>query len=136
MAFLKSKGTLLKHEVATVLTTLAQVISIDGPGPEPEETEFDYLDNANAAIPYEPTGRVEGGDVSFEMFLDTALAGHRTLLAKGITPDKEDYSITFANSNVWTFEGIFKGCRPTVDLASGVKASCSIKLTGIPTYPA
>ena len=135
MTILKCKGTKLQSEVATVLTDIAQLLSIEGPDSEVESFEADTLDNADAGIPMKPTGRVGGGSVSFEMFLDPALAGHQALLAKITTPVSDSWSLIFSDTTAWPFEGIFKSLSPTVDLADGLKASGSVELDGIVTYP-
>jgi hypothetical protein len=135
MTILKCKGTKLQHEVATVLTDIAQLISLDGPDAEVETFEADTLDNANAGIPMKPTGRSAGGSVSFEMFLDPALAGHQLLTDRITTPVSDSWAIVFSDATAWPFEGILKSLSPTVDLADGLKASGEVELDGIVTYP-
>ncbi|MCH7700664.1 MAG: hypothetical protein IID37_03150 [Planctomycetes bacterium] len=71
------KGTVLQESIATVFTAIAQIISLDLPEAETETVEADTLDNANAGIPYEATGRTEGGSVSGELYFDPTLAGHQ-----------------------------------------------------------
>lgn len=136
MSFVKCKGTALQAEVATVLTDVAQIISFDGPGEEPETTEFDTLDNPDRGIPYEATGRSEGGTVDGELFLDPALASHKNLLDKLEAPAVEDYKVIYADTTEWAFEGIFTNLRPSVELSRGLQASFSIKVNKTPTYPA
>jgi hypothetical protein len=136
MSIIISKGTSIKAEVASVLTAVAQVVSFSGPGSDPETFEADYLDNTDPGIPHKPTGRVEGGSLEFEIWLDPSLAGHKSLAAKSAAPAVETYSLTFSDATVWPFNGIFKGPNPTGALADGIKASCSVKLDGMVTYPA
>lgn len=136
MSVIKCKGTAIEAEVSSVLTPLAQVLSFSGPGPEVETFEADYLDNSSAGIPYLPTGRVEGNSFDFEIWLDPSLAGHKNLLAKYAAAAVESYNLIFSDATEWPFNGIFLSCNPSGALADGLKASCSVKLDGIPTYPA
>lgn len=135
MTVLKCKGTNLQHEIASTLTTIAQVLSIDGPDPEVETFEADTLDNSGAGIPMKPTGRVSGGTVSFELFFDPALAGHQDLTDQITTPASTNWAIVFSDATSWEFAGVFKGLSPAVDLADGLKASGEIELDGIVSYP-
>lgn len=137
MAFVKCKGTVLKQSIASVLTAVAQVVSLDLPEMESETYENDTLDNASAGIPYAPTGRTEGGKCSGELFLDPALAGHKALLALLTTPAACNWSVTFADTGatVWTFAGAGFSLGGTVALKEGLKGKFSIKLSGLPTFP-
>ncbi len=137
MAKVKCKGTVLKREIGSTLTAVAQVIGIDLPDMESQTYDSDTLDNASAGIPYESTGRTEGGSAGFDLFLDPALAGHTGLLALLTTPAEQDWSITFADTGatVWTFTGAGFGFGGTVALGDGLKAKCKIKLDGLPAFP-
>jgi hypothetical protein len=125
----------------TVYSTVAQVIGLDLPDMEAETFEADTLDNANAEIPHKGTGRSEGGSVGFELFLDPALAGHQALLTLITTPpaigSEESWKIVFADAGAseWSFSGAGISLGGTVALNDGLKASGSIKLDGLPTFP-
>ena len=138
MAKVKCKGTVLNQTIATVLTAIAQVISLDGPGMESETYEADTLDNSDAGIPYKPTGRSEGGSLGFDVFFDPALAGHLNLLDLLTRPATETWQIIFADSGTseWDFDSAGLSFSPTVALGDGLKASCSLKLDGLPSFPA
>lgn len=137
MAKIKSKGTSLKQEIATVYVAVAQVISMDLPEAESETYEADTLDNATAGIPHEPTGRTEGGSHGFELFYDPVLSGHQSLLALLTTPAAQNWKTVFADAGTseWAFAGAGFSMGGAVALGDGLKASASIKLNGIPTYP-
>ena len=130
------KGTALETEIATVFTPVGQIISMDGPGPDVETYEADYLDQPNAGIPKKPTGRADGGSLNFQIFLDPALASHKDLLSLQAAPTVRNWKQIFSDAVEWAFAGTFKGLSPAVDLADGLKADCSIELDGLPTYPA
>jgi hypothetical protein len=137
MAICKCKGAALKQTIATVLTAVAQIISLDGPEQEAESFEADTLDNADAGIPYKPTGRTEGGSLSGEMFFDPALLGHQHMLDLLTDPQSEAWTLTFADTagTIWPFNGAGLSFSPTQALPDGLKASFSIKLDGMVTLP-
>lgn len=147
MAILHCKGTTLKREISSVMTAVAQVISMDLPEAEAETFEADHLGNTDAGILYLPTGRTEGGEFGCELFLDPALSGH-----KQYTADLEDpwtrlnpsaagvgvpHSVTFTDSTptVWTFNVVGVTLGATVALNDGLKANLTLKLNGTVNYP-
>lgn len=136
MAKVKVKGTVLKESIASTLTAVAQVISLEHSGAETETVEADTLDNATAGIPYEPTGRTEGGTVDGEMFFDPALAGHQQFTDHLITPADVAYSLTFADtgSTAWAFTAAGVGFDVSLSPGDLVKASFSLKVDGLITY--
>jgi hypothetical protein len=131
------KGTVLKQTITAVLVPVAQVISLDHSGMESETYESDTLDNALAGIPHAPTGRSEGGSVAGELFLDPALAGHKSLLDLITTPATCVWNIVFADTGhtAWPFTGAGLGFDTTVALKEGLKGKFKIKLSGLPTFP-
>jgi len=137
MAKIKSKGTTLKQEIASTLTTVAQLISLTLPECESETYESDTLDNTDAGIPYDPTGRSEGGSASAELFYDPALSGHQSLLSVITTPATTGWSITFADTaaSTWIFDGAGLSFGGTAAMNGGLKGSVGIKLDGLPTFP-
>lgn len=136
MAKLKGKGTVLQQQLGTVMTAVAQIISIEASGMESETYESDTLDNSNAGIPYDATGRTEGGSISGEMFYDPALAGHKALLVLLTTPADETWKLIFSDTTEWSFTGAGFSYSVNVVLNDGVKANFGIKLDGLPTFPA
>lgn len=135
MSKLKCKGTILQQQLATTYTAVAQIISLDLPDMESETYEADTLDNTDAGIPYESTGRTEPGSLSGELFYDPALAGHQALLALLTTPADELWKIIFVDTEEWTFTGAGFSFGGTVALNDGLKGSFGIKLDGLPTFP-
>jgi hypothetical protein len=135
MAKHQCKGTVIAQDVATTYLAVAQVISIDLPDMESETYDAGTLD-AGTGIPYEPTGRTEGGSMSGELFYDPGLAGHIELTTLLTTPAKNNWRISFTNTGTarWTFSGAGLGMGGTVALNDGLKANFSVKLDGIPTF--
>lgn len=137
MAKIKCKGTSLSQTISAAYVAVAQIIDLELPTAESETFESDTLDNTDAGIPYDPTGRSEGGSCSGNLFYDPALAGHKNLTELIRVPAKETWKITFADtgSSTWTFSGAGFSLGGAVALNDGLKANFSIKLDGIPTYP-
>jgi hypothetical protein len=137
MAKVKCKGTKLQRTIASVLTDVAQLIDFNWSGCESETYEADTLDNTDAGIPYESTGRTEGGSVAGNLFFDPALAGHQGLTRLLDTPQEEAWNITFVDTGTtdWPFTGAGFGMGLTVALSDGLKASFTIKLSKLPTFP-
>lgn len=137
MTKIACKGTALQQYLGTTFTTVAQVITLELPNAETETFECDTLDNTSAGIPHQTTERTEGGSCSGDLFLDPVLAGHITLTDLLTTPAEEEWQIIFSDaaSTEWPFTGAGFSLGGSIALADGIKASFSIKLDGIPTYP-
>lgn len=137
MAKVKCKGTKLQQEISTVLTDVAQVISLEHSGAESETYDSTTLDTPTAFKEYAPTGYSEGGSVDGELFYDPALAGHQALTDLLATPAKQDWAIVFADSGAtdmpFTGAGISFGYA--VDMGDGLKGSFSLKVDGDPGFP-
>lgn len=136
MAKVICKGTALQQDLASTLTTIAQMVSIDGPPADVETFESTGLDSS-AGKEFDVTGYVEGGEVGFELFFDPALAGHQNLTDLITTPVVEAWAIDFADVGLttWTFNGILRSFSPAVNMRDGLKASGRIQLDGIVSYP-
>jgi len=140
MAKVICKGTIIKHTVSSSLVAVAQVISIDHSGAEVQTFENKTLDGG-AAIPHTPTGYSEGGSVDFEIFMDPVLAGHQSITDRVTAPELSAadrlWQISFADAAVTTanFTMAGTGYGWTVDMDDGLKASISLKLDGLMTYP-
>ena len=137
MAKVRCKGTKLQQELAMVFTDVAQVISLNYTGAASETYEADTLDNADAGIPYEPTGRSEGGSVDGELFYDPDLAGHQAVTDLITTPAKQNWKVIFADSGAtempFTSAGV--GFDVAVVTNDGLKGSFSLKVDKLPTLP-
>lgn len=132
------KGTVTKMEIATVLTAVAQVISIDLPEMKMETFESDSLDNTDAGIPHTATGRTDRGELGMELFFDPALAGHAAITTwlDDATPDELDWSVVFTSTpaKTWLFANA-PGCSlgGKIVLNDGVKATLKVKLNKLLT---
>lgn len=144
MGLIKSKGAVLNLGIAGASAAVGQMISIDLPEAEVETFEADTLDNANAGIPHKASGRIEGGSVGGELFLDTAAAmspilGFLTNGAANLDPaaDANTASVvmTAGTTNLTcTFNTAGMSLGGTVALNEAVKGNFSAKLDGIPVW--
>lgn len=137
MAKVVSKGTVLQQELSMVFTAVAQVVSLSYSGAESETFECTTLDTVGAGKEYGATGYTEPGSVDFEIFYDPALAGHQALTDLLTTPAEQNWKIIYADTGTtelpFTGAGISWG--NDIQMSDGLKASGSIKLSGLPTYP-
>ena len=136
-----SKGSILKIDVATVLTALSEVMSIDHDGAESETFKYSTLDQSGAGHLYLGNGFSEGGNVNTELFFLPTNSGHQqitdSLTAPATTAATQlDGEITFADTGSTTMPFKIAGFSLGVSISmdDGVKASVGMKLTGLPTY--
>jgi hypothetical protein len=137
MAKIKCKGTKLQQELATILTDVAQVISLEHSGAESETYDSTTLDTVGAFKEYDPTGYSEGGSVDGELFYDPALAGHMSLTDLLTTPAAQNWAVVFADALAtdMPFAGAGFSFGYAVDMGDGLKGSFSIKVDGDPGFP-
>ena len=137
MAKVICKGTVIKQTISMSLTAVAQVISIDHSGAEAETTDVTSLDTSGAGKEYLATGYSEGGSVDFEIFMDPVLSGHQAISDEITTPSEVAWEMTFADTGATTaaFTVAGTGYGWTVDMNDGLKASISLKLDQLMTYP-
>lgn len=135
MAKVKVKGTTLKQTIAMSLTDVAQLTSVSVSGNENETVDSDTLDNASSGIPYESTGRTEGGSVDFEGLYDPALAGHQAITDLLTTAADTVWNIVWADTTVHAFTSA--GVGFDVDAQQGALLQCSgsLKVDGLATWP-
>lgn len=144
MAVLKCKGTALQIASGTTYSSVAQITEMGIDGAQTETAEVRTLDG-NAGIPYISTGYVEGGNVTFGLLYDPALAGHQTvtdlitsahLLTTG-AQNTQQWKVVFANtaSTEMTFTSAGIGASVTVDPTNALRASLTLKADGCPAFP-
>lgn len=137
MAKVACKGTVLQQELSMVFTAVAQIVSLGQSGAESETFDCTTLDTSGAGKEYGQTGYTEPGSVDFELFYDPALAGHQAMTDLLTTPAEQNWKIIFADTGVteYPFTGAGIGFDVAVDMNDGLKASGSIKLNGLGTWP-
>lgn len=131
-----SKGTALQLSIASVFTTIVQVMEITGPGAKPETFDATALDSG-VGREKKPTGYADGGTVTFSLFFDPVAATHQALTDLITAPVVSSWKVIWSDaaSTEWPFSGTLSGFEPNAALEDGLKADGEITLDGIPTYP-
>ena len=129
-------GTALKHGIAAVYTTIAQVISLDGPSREVGTRETTTL--SSTAKTYAPT-IPDSGEVSGQLAYDPKGTSHTILegLIKTPVADQE-WEIAFADATngptMAQFLGILTKFAPTgIEVEANLLADFTIKVSGLVT---
>lgn len=137
MAKVRTKGTIIKQTISSVLTAVAQVISIEHSGAKVETYDATTLDTSGAGREKKATGYADGGNISMELFLDPALSGHQAITDDITTPTERAWQITFADSSTTTmnFTVAGTGFGFSVQQADGLKANVDLELNQLATYP-
>ena len=135
MAKVKCKGTLLKLEVASVLTTVSQLISVKPPASRSLSFDASTLDTSGAGMEKALTGWAEADDFEAEIFWDPDLAVHDAINTDIATPAETTWQILFVNTGASTLDFVCAGLEisPAVDMADGLKASIKGELDQLPT---
>ena len=135
MAQLKCKGTILQLDVATVYTTIAQVISLTPPSIKSLEYDATTMDQAGVGTAFELTGYAESDGFEAEIFWDPALSIHDTVENNITTPAKTDWRIELTDSGPtqidWSTASLeIKGAVAMLD---GLKATIKGGVDGLAT---
>ena len=135
MAKVKCKGTVLKQDIASVLTAVAQITEIGLSGAQSETWDSTTLDGGVGKTKSQ-TGYSEGGTCDLKLFYDPALAGHQSLTDDITTPAERDYSIVFADTGATesTFSAAGISFGVTVAMSDGLSADVSLEITGLVNY--
>ena len=142
MAKIPSRGTVLKTDISSVLTAVAQLTDISVNGIEVETFDGSTVDQALPGKIYCPTGYVESGEIAITGFMDpTGISWLTDLIddpvgtiganAAGGIPAE----ITFADSGstAWSFVIAGVSLDFTMAMSDGVKFSSTFTLTHLPT---
>lgn len=122
----------------TSFTTVGQVMDVNGPELSRGEIEVTTRDSTNYWEEY-LKGFKSGGEITFDVVLDLALATHGTA-ATGILSDLADDStipnwrVNFPNSKMWTVLGFLTGFPPAAPLKDALTTGVTIRTTGEPTF--
>ncbi len=142
---LGAQNTLLKYGNGLspeTFVTLANVSSIKGL--TAQATIVDVTSHSTG-VPWrqkQPT-LLEGGDLTFDLFFIPSDAGHQTFMEffvnrgkAGASGTPVDWQLVFpdANATTWAFTGFVTKMDFTEAVADVVKASCTITVTGKPSF--
>lgn len=136
MAKIASKGTALQLSISAVFTTIAQVSGLRGPGMKPQTYDATALDSG-VGMEKKPTGFVDGGEVSGDMFFDPVAVTHQALTDLVTTPAVASWKTLWSDvaTTAWPYSGTLSNFEPSASLNDGLKAAFGITLDGIPTLP-
>lgn len=134
MAILKGKGTVLQQTISSVLTDVAQVLSVDLSGEG--TSDFDSTDLSTSVWETRAlTGYANPGTAKAELFFDPALAGHQSIVTLISTPAtcvwKLKYSDSGPSSLTYTSAGVQLDQK--IVMKDGVKATLTMNRSGAPT---
>jgi hypothetical protein len=134
MAKLPGKGTIFKSTISAMLTATAQVNSISTSGFASETFEGTSLDTAvGKEMPL--TGYATPGTCDIELFFDPSLAGHQFYTDSITVPVTVIHNILYTDSKVTAFTSSGMEFGHTVAMDDGIKATISMTITGLPTFP-
>lgn len=135
-------GTLLKKGDGAspeVFTTIAEVVSISGPGLSRDAIEITNHSSPSQFKQFLP-GLKDGGEITLEINYDPAGATHKDTdggllyeLAQGTAAS--NYQLVFSDTGgtTWTLPGIVTGFEPGAPHDDKLSASVTIKVSGAPT---
>jgi hypothetical protein len=138
MSTFKSKGTVLKVDVAAVLTPIAQLVELTPPGQESIDVEAPTLDQTGAGIPREMTGYVDASALDCLIYWDPALAVQAILNTNVSTAVKTTAQIVYSNTAASEFDFTLAGQTFTHQTSQRdlLKAKFGGKLDGLPVLTA
>lgn len=134
MATMKSKGTVLKMTIASVLTAIPGIISLDKSGEKGESTPIRALDSS-AGLPKTQTGFVEPPTISGTLLLDRANPVHVAMYAYMRTPANNVLNLVYTDTGpvteAWT--AVTLGMDDSFEGSKAVECKFSFELTGTAT---
>ena len=138
MAFSKCRGTVLKLDIASTLTAIAQVIGVDPPEEESLDYEVLTLDQTGTGVGREMNGYNDSSGFGAELFFDPALAPHLAIRTNIATPAKTTWQIILANTDASEFDIICASTKLKLGVAArdGLKATLSGNSDGLATFTA
>lgn len=133
MAIFAGKGSSYKYDG----TTIAEVVSIDAPGPTSGEWDATALDSDNK---YMLPTISDPGEISVVMNLDLAQAGHTGFITAMGSPTVVEHKIvttSSATNKVLAFEGWLKGYKiEGIEVEGYARMNVTIRLTTMPAWEA
>lgn len=132
MAIVVGEGTLLKVEISSTLTTVAQLVSMEYSGVEVVSVPTTVI-NTTGAKSFRPGTIPDSGELTFTLFYDPADTVHANILTNTKAPAVRNWSVTYTDTGgaVDTFAGFVTKFAPNgFEQESNVGASVTIKITG------
>lgn len=121
-------GTVLKVKVATVLTAIPGIESIEGPTSTVGEDEVTNLDSDMRY--YRPT-LLDSGEINWEMQFDGSNATHTVLEGLRDSPAVTDFALEFEDGTTYSFSGFLSEMSfGQMTPEEHVIASCKVRVSG------
>jgi hypothetical protein len=126
-------GTILQQSVASTFTTVAQRVSITGPGSEMGTAETTTLDST--AKTYRPT-ILDNGEISGSLFYDPQDTTHLALYAllQAVPPAAAAFKLKFtdAGATVFSFTAILTKFETNgIEVEGNLGADYTLKVSGV-----
>lgn len=127
-----AQGTLLKKGA----TTIVEVANITGPGLKRDMLDVTNQDSSSSYREF-IAGLKDGGEVSFDINFQPAIATHQAILTDFGDGSSDAYSIVWSDgaTTTWTFNAIVSGFEPEAAVDGHLVAHVTLKCTGAPTLP-
>lgn len=122
----------------TAYTTIGQVMDIAGPEMSRDEVNVTTRDSTEYWMEF-IKGMKNGGNITFDLVLDLALATHGTA-ATGLLSDLQGETVipawrmNFPNSKLATFVGFITGYPPAAPMKDALTTGITVKITGKPSF--
>jgi len=131
-------GTLLAVGVTSANTTVAQVVSIDGPGYSLDTIDVTAHDSSTSNFREFIAGLRDAGEVSFELNFDPDGTTHKAASGGLIyileEATEQDWVLTMPDTSTCSFTGFLTSFEPSFPHDDKITASGTIKITGKPTW--
>lgn len=130
----KSKGTSLLMEIASVYTAIPNLKSLSITGIKSETFASETLDGT-AFKTKDPTGYVEPATISAEVFRDPDDTVHQAFIAKAAAPAANNFKVTYADATPLSeiYSGVGFGYDTTAAPADGLTSTFTIETSGAPS---
>lgn len=132
----RTKGTVLQMEIASVYTTIPQVKNLSISGEQATSYETQTLDQSGNHTGRELTGYVTPATISGEAFLDPQDTTHAAYIALVRTPVDTNFKVVYVDHTSTPTEEIYKGrgfsIDRTINPSDGLSASFTIETSEAP----
>lgn len=132
MAKTRSKGTVLKLDIASTMTAVGQLLEVTPPKIRTTDFDSTTLDTV-LGTEKDLTGYAESDPFEATLWWDPELAVQAAILAAITTPAKTDWQIVYVNAGAsvmdFTCAGLEQGV--TVAMQDGLKSSIKGNIDGI-----
>ena len=136
MAKIASKGTAFKWTISSVLTTIAQVRSIESGESKAGMTKVTALDSS-VGDEYIGTGYIEFGQPKISGFFDPAASTHKALTADHTAIASRAASIAWPDTGAssWTFTAFCESFKANSSEGNPLQFDAGFRISGSTTFP-